>query len=145
MGSIRGVEPREAKRLLDEEGYTYLDVRSVEEFRQGHPEGAANIAIAHMGVGGMEPNGDFAKVVRANFAPDAKLALGCRSGVRSLRAADVLAAEGYTDLVNVEGGFGGRLSPTGNIIQAGWEAEGLPVSSEEGEGISYASLAAKAR
>jgi rhodanese-related sulfurtransferase len=143
MGSIRTVDPREAKRLLDEEGYTYLDVRSVEEFRQGHPEGAVNIPIAHMGVGGMEPNGDFAKVVRANFAPDAKLALGCKSGVRSMRAADVLAAEGYTNLVNVGGGFGGRYSPAG--IQAGWVDEGLPVSTSDGDGVSYESLAAKAK
>ena len=36
---ITSVTPREAKRLVDEEGYTYVDVRSVPEFEQGHPAG----------------------------------------------------------------------------------------------------------
>jgi rhodanese-related sulfurtransferase len=142
--NIESVTPREAKRLVDEEGYTYVDVRSVPEFEQGHPQGAVNVPIAHMTPGGMQPNPDFLKVVRASFAPDSKLVLGCKSGVRSMRAAEALTQAGYTNLVNMDGGFGGRYGPSGTLIQAGWAEEGLSVSTDAGEGVSYESLAAKA-
>jgi hypothetical protein len=33
----------------------------------------------------------------------------------------------------------------GNLISPGWQASGLPVSSDNGDGVSYASLAAKVR
>lgn len=145
MANIRNVTPPEAKKLVDDEGYAYVDVRSVEEFEAGHPAGAVNVPVAHMGAYGMEPNGDFVKVMRANFAPDAKLVLGCKSGGRSMRAAEILAGEGYTDLVNMDGGFGGRPSPMGTMAVRGWEAEGLPVSTDAGDGVGYESLASKAK
>jgi len=33
----------------------------------------------------------------------------------------------------------------GTVVAPGWAVSGLPVSSDNGEGVSYASLAAKAR
>jgi len=144
MANISSVGPRQAKRLVDEEGYTYVDVRSVDEFESGHPTGSTNVPIAHLGPGGMVPNPDFLRVMEANFTPDAKLVLGCKSGGRSMRAAEALAGVGFTNLVNMEGGFGGRFSTTGALMQTGWQAEGLPVSRDEEGGTSYAAASAKA-
>jgi len=43
------------------------------------------------------------------------------------------------------GGFGGMRDPTGTVIAPGWASLGLPVSQDNGEGVSYESLAAKTR
>jgi rhodanese-related sulfurtransferase len=139
---IERISPDEAKRRLDT-GWAYLDVRSVAEFEQGHPTGAYNVPLMHMRANGMEPNADFMDVVRANFARDAKLVVGCKSGGRSLKAAEMLAAAGYSSVVDQRAGFGGARDPFGQLGEKGWEAAGLPVSSQPVEGRSWEELAAK--
>src|SRR5687767_13989883 len=99
---VSNVTPTEAKRLIDDEGYTYLDVRTVEEFDGGHPAGAYNVPVVHAG---MLPNGEFVAVVEATFPKDARLVVGCQSGGRSARAAALLASCGYEHVVNMDGGF----------------------------------------
>ena len=88
--TVKRVSPHEADQLVREEGYAYLDVRSIREFEAGHPAGAYNIPFLHKTPSGMQPNPEFADVVTTVFAKDAKLVLGCRSGNRSLRAAEIL-------------------------------------------------------
>src|SRR3954453_18841208 len=98
----KNVTPAEAKRLIDEEGYRYVDVRTEEEFEAGHPAGAVNVPVAFAG---MRPNREFVGVVEANFPKDAKLVLGCKSGGRSARAAEMLVDSGYASVVNMDGGM----------------------------------------
>ena len=51
----------------------------------------------------------------------------CRSGVRSRKAAEVMAATGYLGCHNVAGGFEGPLDNAAHRgIVAGWKADGLP-------------------
>src|SRR5262245_24862111 len=88
---VKRVLPAEAAGLLNE-GWTYLDVRSIPEFEQGHPAGAANVPLLHFQNGRMMPNPDFQKVVEANFPKDAKIVVGCKSGGRSLNAAALMQA-----------------------------------------------------
>ena len=137
------VTPKEAAELMAA-GWTYLDVRSIPEFEQGHPAGAANIPLLHAQNGRMAPNGDFQKVVEANFPRDTKLVVGCKSGVRSLQAVGVLASLGYEDLVDVRGGFGGERDAFGRATVPGWPESGLPVAIEATPGRSYADLQRKA-
>jgi rhodanese-related sulfurtransferase len=138
------VTPKEAKALIDEEGYRYVDVRSEFEYRQGHAVGAYNVPLAQMEPGvGMTPNPAFAGVMEANFPKDAKLVLACKSGGRSARACEMLARSGYTNLVNMDGGLDGRFSPMGALAQNGWTQESYPTTTDEGEGTSYESLATK--
>lgn len=42
------------------------------------------------------------------------------------------------------GGFGGSQDHLGRIVP-GWQAEGLPVSTENGDGVGYPSLSEKVR
>ena len=143
---VRTVTPREAKELLDSQGYTYVDVRSEAEFAQGHPDGAANVPLMHLDPArGMVPNPDFVDVMQATYPADAKLVLGCKTGGRSARAAETLARAGYSDLVNMDGGFDGRSDPFGGLQQAGWRQEGLPTSTENGPGVSSNSLVERAK
>lgn len=137
---IERISPEEAKRRLDT-GWVYVDVRSVPEFEQGHPAGAYNVPLMHMGPGGMEPNAEFMDVMRAHFAKDAKLVVGCKSGGRSLRAAEMLAAAGYKNVVDQRAGWGGARDPFGQLAEKGWEAAGLPVSSQAAAGHSWEELA----
>lgn len=142
--SVKRVDPDEAARLVGS-GWTYLDVRSEQEFSSGHPAGAYNIPIAHLSGGAMVANPDFAAVVEATFAPDSRLVIGCKSGGRSLRAAGQLVSMGYTELVDMRGGFGGERTPAGQVAVEGWEARDLPVATTAEPGRSYLELLAVAK
>ena len=132
-------------RQLQDEGGTYVDVRSQAEFELGHAAGAVNVPLLDRDPqsGRMAPNADFMHVMRANFAPDARLLIGCQVGGRSMRAAQMLEAFGFTDVTNVKGGFGGLKDPMGRSIDPGWEESGLPVETDAA-GRAYPDLAAKA-
>ena len=109
-------------------GYKYLDVRSIPEFQAGHPPGAYNIPLNHMMPGrGMVPNPDFEAIVTRHFGKDEKLMLGCGSGPRSLRAAEMLQVAGYTEVVDLRGGWNGERDPYGRVAAPGWRDSGLPV------------------
>jgi rhodanese-related sulfurtransferase len=137
--SIKRVTPDEAAKLL-EQGWKYVDVRSIPEFEQGHPAGAYNVPLLHKGPGGMTPNPEFIAVMAASFAPTDKLLLGCRSGKRSLDAANALAARGFENLLDMRGGFAGEATPTGEVTCEGWQKRQLPVATEAETGRSYSEL-----
>jgi rhodanese-related sulfurtransferase len=127
--------------MLAEPKAVYLDVRSPEEFAQGHPAGAFNVPLAFLepGRGPSQPNPEFLQVAGRHFPTDTILLVGCLSGGRSQRACDLLARAGFTNLSNVEGGFGGGRDRTGGVIR-GWRDCGLPTASGEAAERSYAHL-----
>lgn len=140
---MKEISPQEAWNALRQDAESvYIDVRTVEEFAAGHPEGAVNIPIAfHDPARGMVHNADFLDVVAKHFSKERKLMLGCQAGPRSHNAANLLERQGYRDVASVRGGFGGLRDPYGQVVAEGWAALGLPVSRENGEGASYESLA----
>jgi rhodanese-related sulfurtransferase len=121
---LKRVGPEEAKRLMDEEGYAYVDVRSVPEFEAGHPAGSWNVPITHLGPSGPAPNADFAAVMEKRFGKDAKIVVGCQAGGRSLHAAAILQEAGFTSVIDQAAGFGGVPG------LPGWRARGLPVATD---------------
>jgi rhodanese-related sulfurtransferase len=135
------VTPPEAAELV-KQGWRYVDVRSIPEFEDGHPQGALNVPLLHMQGGRMAPNPDFQRVMEANFPKDAQLVIGCKSGGRSLQAAALLEASGYTQVVDMKGGFGGERDMFGRVSTPGWAEAGLPVEKVT-PGGSYAELAKK--
>jgi rhodanese-related sulfurtransferase len=63
----------------------------------------------------------------AGLSPDTKLYFLCRSGVRSLAAAEAAAASGFRHCFNVADGFEGHTDQQGHRgTRDGWKAEGLP-------------------
>ena len=140
---VKRVTPSEAAALLAE-GWSYLDVRSIPEFEEGHPVGAANVPLLHLTGGRMSPNVDFQQVVAANFAPDTKLVVGCKAGGRSLQAAALLEAAGYTSVVDMRGGFHGERDGMGRVTTPGWVESKLPVSKTASGDKTYAALSAAA-
>jgi rhodanese-related sulfurtransferase len=143
MSDINRISPAEANERVSE-GWTYVDVRTVEEFEAGHPVGAVNVPISHAGAGGMQPNPDFMRVMKAAFAPDARLVVGCKAGGRSLRAAQLLVGEGFTQILDQRAGWDGARNPFGQVVEPGWSRVGLPAESGQPGGRSWADLKAKA-
>ena len=90
------ITAEEAKKIMDsEEGYIILDVRTREEYDQGHIPGATQ--ISH------EEIGEKAESVLTD--KDQLLLVYCRSGRRSKIAAEALVEMGYTNIKE----FGGIL------------------------------------
>ena len=130
---VNRIDPDEAKRLLDsDDGYRYLDVRSREEFAAGHIPDASNIPVRDKNPDGpgLLPNPNFVAEVKEQFPPDTKLIVGCLRGGRSLAASRMLIAEGYSEIVDMRGGYDGELDPTGNCVFPGWTRRGLPTTTE---------------
>ena len=78
------------------------------------------------------PVAGFAEALRGKLAAksaaaDAPLLFLCRSGVRSLAAARAMAALGYSNCVNVAGGFEGPCDASRRRGRLdGWKARELP-------------------
>jgi rhodanese-related sulfurtransferase len=63
----------------------------------------------------------------AGVEPGHKVYFLCRSGVRSLAAAQAAEADGYTQVFNLADGFEGPHDAEGHRgAVAGWKADGLP-------------------
>jgi rhodanese-related sulfurtransferase len=141
--AVKRVSPEEAQRLVENEGYLYVDVRSIPEFDAGHPRGAYNVPLKHMDASGVSDNEDFVAVMDATFGKDAKLVLGCKSGGRSLAAAQTLEGEGFTEVIDQRAGYVGGMGPQGP--EAGWAPKGLPTSKVAEAGRDYMALVAKGK
>ena len=103
-----------------------IDVRDPVEFSfVGHPVGAVNVPWKF--APDMRPNPEFVGQVSQIAADKATpLFLLCRSGQRSLAAANALAEAGYTDLTNIEEGFEGPMDADKHrSTVAGWRFLGL--------------------
>jgi rhodanese-related sulfurtransferase len=94
-----------AKDLFDEGGYIFLDVRTAREFKMGHIPRAIHI---ERGLLEFKIN---------NQIPDknAQIVTYCKVGGRGSLAAHTLVRMGYTNVVNIEGGW------------VAWEKAGYPV------------------
>lgn len=142
--NMKRISPEEARDLLEtEEGYIYLDVRSVPEFEAGHPPGAKNIPLLHRTFAGMRPNEDFVQVCDRALGKDAKIITACLMGGRSMRAAQILLANGFANVVDMRGGYRGETDRLGHLTYPGWMPRGLPVTTEASDEETYEGLSAR--
>ena len=93
--------------LIADSNVVVLDVRTADEFTEGHIKGAVLID---------QGQSDFVEKAKAALPIDKKIAVYCRSGRRSANAAGKLADVGYK-CVNLKGGI------------IAWKEAGMPVSS----------------
>jgi rhodanese-related sulfurtransferase len=138
MPEIKPVSPEEAQELIAE-GWVYVDVRSEPEFEQGHPPGALNVPLLHMGPGGMSPNPEFLEVMRSAFGKGERLLIGCRAGQRSRRAAELLAQHGYENLADLWTGWDSTRDDFGRPVP-GWIHRGLPAETGAPAGQRYSDV-----
>ena len=93
-GEYRTISQKDAKAIMDDSApYTLLDVRSADEFKEKHIEGAVLI-----------PDNEIPQLAGAKLPEkDALILVYCRSGYRSALAAKALIGLGYTNVLD----FGG--------------------------------------
>lgn len=103
--NIEEVSPQEAAGHR-ERGAVLLDVRETDEWAAGHAPGAVHVPLSEV------------SAAAPRFA-DAEVLAVCRSGNRSAKATEALAAAGVR-VRNVAGGM------------AAWMAAGLPVVRDDG-------------
>ena len=95
QGNFENADVKAFSELIEDSSVVLLDVRTANEFAEGHIEGAINID---------QGQSDFLEKAKAALPTDKKIAVYCRSGRRSANAAGKLAAEGYR-CVNLKGGI----------------------------------------
>jgi rhodanese-related sulfurtransferase len=139
---VKRVSPEEAHELMEKEGWAYVDVRSVPEFEQGHPAGAYNVPLMHMGPSGTSANVEFMEVMERHFERDARLVVGCRTSNRSEHAVVMLLRGGFTNVAIQRAGFQGTRDFFGRA-DPGWGLQGLPTNTEALAGRSWAELDGK--
>ena len=82
-------------RAMVEQGYKVIDVRTPEEYEEGHIEGAQNINVKSEA---------FVTEIEKLSKSDTLLVY-CRSGRRSLYAAQVMVSFGFQKIYDLKGGF----------------------------------------
>lgn len=97
QNEYRSVDAREFEKALVNDNAQLLDVRTAEEFAQGHIKGynVKNIDIRQDG---------FSMAATVLLCKERIVAVYCRSGRRSLTAAEKLTEAGYK-VINLKGGI----------------------------------------
>ena len=106
--NITSVSASEFDKEIKANSVQLLDVRTPQEYAEGHIDGAFNINIQ---------SDDFQQRAEKELSKDSTILVYCRSGRRSMEAAEMLTKLGYK-VVNLKGG----------IIE--WKGDGLPVTTE---------------
>lgn len=121
-------------------GALYLDVRTPEEFEEGHPPGAWNLPLQlRADASGLVDNPRFVELAQTLLDPAREIIVGCRAGPRAERAAGLLVF--CTRVVVMSGGMEGRRDAFGAVLSPGWKQSGLGVAYDAD--ASYAALLAR--
>ena len=105
---FRSVSVDDFQHLIADSSVIRLDVRTAKEFDEGHIPNAVNIDV-------LQP--DFLQKSFSSLPCKRTIAVNCRSGKRSKKAAELLAKKGYK-VVELDTGFNG------------WMEEGKEVTKE---------------
>jgi rhodanese-related sulfurtransferase len=131
---IEDVAPRQVwEALMSNPGAVLCDVRTNAEWSfTGLPElsqtGKQPVLVQWQVYPAMQLNPKFVEALTAaNLQPDDHIYFICRSGARSMAAAQAAKAAGFKHVYNVKDGFEGPTDARGHRgTVAGWKADGLP-------------------
>ena len=94
--AVKHVDAEKAAKLVAEGKVTVLDVRTAEEFSEGHIEGAKNVDIFAK---------DFENQVAA-LDKKKPVLVHCQAGGRSMRSLPKLEKVGFPEIYHLDGGMG---------------------------------------
>jgi rhodanese-related sulfurtransferase len=101
--AYKKISAEEAKEIIESEDVLILDVRTKEEFNEGHIENSILLPV----------NDISTKAEEILTDKDAKILVYCRSGNRSATASELLIKMGYTNVYD----FGGIISWPYEIVK----------------------------
>lgn len=103
---MKNLSPIAVKEKLEKERDTvcFIDVRSEDEYRSGHVPGSMCMPLDKI------ENG------QVSVPQDKLVVLSCQSGNRSAKAKALLRSRGFTNVIEMEGGY------------SAWAGSGLPVN-----------------
>ncbi len=120
------VTPQEARELLSSHAAILVDVRTAEE-RQFVGRIEESVHVPWLIGTAMQRNPRFVRELESKVRRDAVILLLCRSGARSVAAAQALTEARFPNAFNVLEGFEGELDQRGQRgHQGGWRSHGLP-------------------
>lgn len=99
---FKSLSTKDFEKAIKSKDVRLIDVRTAEEYAQGHIPGAINIDVN---------SSDFAERCLKVLRSGETAALYCRSGRRSKNAANILSSR-WTSIIELDGGF---LSWTSDI------------------------------
>lgn len=106
LGQLHKMDATSLRQRIVQGNLPVLDVRGASEYEAGHLEGALNIPLGYL-------------EQRLQEVPaQQEFVVHCQAGGRSAIAASILAAHGFSQHIDMAGGF------------AAWEKAGLPVEKE---------------
>lgn len=105
---ITSVSSADFGKRITSPGTQLVDVRTPDEYAEGHIAGAVNIDVNSSG---------FLAGASATLSKDQPVYVYCRGGVRSKKAAKKLAKKGY-NVIDLDNG----------ILR--WQSDGMPVVSD---------------
>lgn len=100
------------KQMTSEHKPLLIDVRSADEYAQGHIPGAINIAHSEM----------QNSLAQLGSSKDIDVVLYCRSGMRAKKAQDILLQHNFTQVSHLKGDF------------MAWSDKALPVATGDAPG-----------
>ncbi len=100
------ISVEEYAKAIEDTAIVRLDVRTAEEYAEGHIANAINIDVQR---------DDFEKQAISKLPKDKVIAINCRSGRRSKNAARILVKNGY-NVIELDAGYNG------------WVNKGMPVT-----------------
>lgn len=93
--SIKTVSADEFAQIIKSDSVILVDVRTADEYNAGHIDGARNIDVL---------KDDFNNIATTSLPKNKEIAVYCRSGKRSMKAANILAKDGFK-VINLKGGW----------------------------------------
>ena len=107
LADFKFITAQQAQVLIEkDQNVTLLDVRTVDEFKEGHIRGATLIPVSKL----------EANLAKLKDSKNKQIVVYCRSGSRSVAASRILKANGFTPL-NVKHGMIGLLGTDLEIVK----------------------------
>ena len=105
--TFRSLSVEDFEKAIADTAIVRLDVRTAEEFADGHIEGSLNIDVLKE---------DFEQKAVASLPKDKTIAVNCRSGKRSKNAAKILVKNGYK-VIELDAGYNGWIGAGKPVVK----------------------------
>lgn len=107
QSSYESLDVETFSQAIEDSTVVRLDVRTAEEYAEGHIRNAVNIDVL---------KDDFTKLAKARLPKNETIAVYCRSGKRSKKAAGILTGKGFK-VIELNTGFIGWTEAGKEVVR----------------------------